>query len=158
MRKGQLWTLDMALSMIIFMSAMLMLLFAWSYISADTVESQELKEMQFRSMTLSDSLIRTPGIPADWNESTVKVIGLAYDDSMLDGPKVDEFLNMSYAKARSLLGIQPYEFYFEIKDINGTLYKNSTLAIDSDSSIVIPSERYAVYRERVVKVLLALWL
>jgi hypothetical protein len=157
MRKGQLWTLDMALSLIIFMSAMLSLLFAWNFISAYTIESQELKELQLRSMTLSDSLIRTPGIPDDWNESTVRVIGLAYDDNTLDEYKVDGFLNMSYVKARSLLGTQPYEFYFEIRDINGTLYRNSSLAIDGLSSTVVPSERYAVYGGRVVKVLFALW-
>ncbi len=158
MRRGQLWSLDMALSLMIFFSAMISLLAAWNYISLDTVGTQELKELQLKSMTLSDSLIRTPGIPADWNESTVQVIGLAYDDNMLDAGKVDEFVNMSYSKAKSLLSTHPYEFYFEVKDINGTLYRNSSLAIDSFSTMIVPAERYAVYNGRIVKVLFALWL
>jgi hypothetical protein len=158
MRKGQLWTLDMALSLLIFFSAMLSLLFAWNYISADTAGMQELREVQLKAMTLSDSLIRTPGLPADWNESTVRVVGLAYDDNTLDPDKVGMFVNMSYAKARSLLGVHPYHFYFEVKDINGTLYKNSSLPIDSASTTVVPAERYAVYGGRITKVLFALWL
>jgi len=157
MKKAQLWTLDMALSLLIFFSAMLSMMFAWNYISADVVQNQELKELQLKVMTLSDSLIRTPGIPVGWNESTVQVIGLAYDDNTLDEYKVNEFVNMSYSKARSLLGIVPYEFYFEVKDINGTLYKNSTLAIDSFSTVVVPVERYATYKGRIVKVKFAIW-
>ncbi len=158
MKKAQLWSLDMALSFLIFFSAMMSVMFAWNYISADTVQSQELREMQLKSMTLSDSLIRTPGIPSDWNESTVQVIGIAYDDNTLDEEKVDEFVNMSYIKAKSLLDIWPYEFYFEVKDINGTVYKNSTLAIDSDSTTVIHAERYATYNGRIVKVKFAIWI
>ncbi|UCD03227.1 MAG: hypothetical protein JSV63_01150 [Candidatus Aenigmatarchaeota archaeon] len=157
MRKAQLWTLDMALSLLIFFSALLSAIFAWNYISADTVENRMLKELQLKAFELSDSLIRTPGIPAVWNDSTVQVIGLAYSDNILDENKVKEFVGMDYSVAASMLDINPYEFYFEVKDINGTVYENSTVPLSASASTIVPIERYAVYNGRVVKVKLVIW-
>lgn len=157
MGKGQVWSLDMALSLMIFFSALISVTLAWNFISADIIEKQEMTEMQLKAMTLSDSLIRTPGIPADWNESTVKVLGLADDDNRLNYGKVEEFVNMSYSKSRSMLDISPYQYYFEVADINGTVYKNSSAGIPSSAYIVIPAIRYATYNERIVRVTFALW-
>lgn len=147
----------MALSLIIFFSAMISAVFAWNYISTDAVQTQEMKEMQLSVLTLSDSILRTPGVPADWNESTVKVIGLVNDENILADSKVRSFTNMSYSTARSLLGVYPYDFYFEIKDVNGTVYGNTTFPVSSDASIVVPAERYAMYNGRIVKVKFVMW-
>lgn len=157
MKKGQLWTLDMAFSMLIFFSAMLSVIFAWNYISANTVENRELTEIQLKAFELSDSLIRTPGIPSDWNDSTVQVIGLAYSDNILVESKVKEFVSMDYNKARSTLTISPYQFYFEVMDINGTVHENSTLSVSATAEMVVPTERYALYKGRIVKVRLVIW-
>ena len=156
-RKAQLWSLDMAFSLLIFFSAMLAAVFAWNYISLDTAQSQQLREMQLKALSLSDSLIRTPGIPGDWNMTTVSVIGLASNDNVLDEGKVNEFVNMSHTLARTLLDIRPYDFYFEVRDINGTVYKNSTIPISAGSSVVVPANRYALYAGRIVNVMFVLW-
>ncbi len=156
-RKGQIWSFDLALSLLIFFTAMLSMLFAWSYMSSDIAETRQIKTMQLRALTVSDSIIRTPGIPLDWNESNVEVIGLASSDNTLVTSKVDSFMAMEYGKARALLGVSPYDFYMEIKDINGTIYKNTTLPISGDADFVVPAERYAVYRGRIIKLRFILW-
>ena len=156
--KGQVWTLDMALSLMIFFAALISVTMAWNFISSDIAEGQEMTEMQLKAMTVSDALIRTPGIPEDWNNDTVTVIGLAYDDNELDSSKVSEFVSMSYQKSRSLLGIVPYNFYFEVEDINGTVYTNSSLPMDPDADVIIPAIRYASYNGRIVKVNFFLWI
>ena len=157
MKKGQVWTFDMALSLMIFFSALISVTLAWNYISGDIIERQGISEMQLKSMTVSDSLIRTSGIPSNWNESTVTVLGLAESDNVLNAAKVSELVSMSYSKSRSLLDISPYEYYFEVTDINGTVYTNTSQPISPDASIVIPALRYATYNERIVKVTFALW-
>ena len=157
MKKGQLWTLDMTLSLLIFFSALLSALFAWNYMSAETVENREFKELQLKAFEITDSLIRTPGIPSDWNDSTVQVIGLAYSDNIIEGNKVNEFVGMNHDKARSMLSINPYDFYFEVKDINGTVYENTTVPLSGSASTIVPIERYAVYNNRIVKVKMFFW-
>ena len=158
MRKGQLWTLDMVLSLMIFFSALLSIIMAWNFISADIFEGQEMTEMQLKTMTISDSLIRTPGVPENWTNDTVSVIGLAYSDNELNTQKVEEFVNMSYSRSRALLSVMPYHFYFEVKDINGTVYTNTSNPMNSDASVIIPAIRYASFNDRIVKVTFAMWI
>ena len=152
--KAQVWSLDFALSLIIFMTSL------FAVISVNAMENQEIKDLQMKVLALSDSLIRTRGIPADWNESGVKVIGLAEDENVLNVTKVVLFINMSVNdndRLRGLMDIGLYDFYFEVKDINGTVYANTTTPISMTSSIVVPIERYAMYDERIVKVRFIIW-
>lgn len=158
--KAQVWSLDFALSLIIFMTSLFAVIFAWNYISVNAMENQEIKDLQMKALALSDSLIRTRGIPADWNESGVKVIGLAEDENILNVTKVELFINMSVNdndNLRGLMDIGLYGFYFEVKDINGTVYANTTTPISMTSSIVVPIERYTMYDERIVKVRFVIW-
>ena len=159
-RKAQLWSLDFVMSLLIFMSAVLAVAFAWNYISANAAETQEMKELQYKVLALSDSLIRTPGIPAEWNETTVEVIGLAEDENVLNVTKVSHFISMSntdYERARALLNMGPYEFYFEVADLNGTVIQNTTNPLSPAASMVIPAERYSLYNGRMAKVSLIIW-
>jgi hypothetical protein len=157
MMKAQMWSLDLAASLIIFFSAVIALVFAWNYMSAAIVQNQETDELQLKALTVSDSLIRTPGIPQDWNESNVISIGLADDDNLLNETKVQRFVNMSYDSARFLLDMSPYDFYFEVADINGTVYENTTVPVSNQSSILVPVERYVLYGGRISKVKLLIW-
>lgn len=159
-KKAQVWSLDFALSLLIFMSALFAVVFAWNYISANTMETQEMHELQLKALTLSDSLIRTKGIPLDWNESTAQVIGLAAEENVLNVTKVQYFVNMSsddYDSLKGLLDIGFYDFYLEVVDLNGTVYKNTTTPVDPDSPIIIPIERYAMYNGRIAKVKFVIW-
>lgn len=159
-KKAQVWSLDFALSLLIFMSALFAVVFAWNYISANTMETQQMHELQLKALTLSDSLIRTNGIPMDWNESTVEVVGLATDENMLNATKVKYFVNMSdtdYDHLKGLMDIGFYDFYFEIRDLNDTVYENTTTPVSITSPIVIPIERYAMYNDRVVKIKFVIW-
>ncbi len=151
MKKGQMWTFDMALSLLIFFSALLTLLFAWGYINQGIGETTEIKSAQLMALTVSDSMIRTGGLPDGWNATSVRVIGLAYSQGILDPGRVGEFISLDHEKARILMGILPYDFYFEMRDINGTLYANTTVPVATNASYVIPVERYATYGGRIVK-------
>ena len=57
--KAQMWSFDLALSLVIFFSAMLSLLFAWNYVGANIAEGRVIKDAQLKALTVSDSLLRT---------------------------------------------------------------------------------------------------
>lgn len=154
--KGQVWSLDLAVSMIIFIGALASVVFAWNFMSTGTIESQEMKSLQLKSLGISDSLMRTPGIPEDWNKSNVVVIGLV-TDGLLDRHKVEQLISMDHNKTLQLLDLGGYDFYFEISDINGTVYNNTLPVISPDAKIIVPSERYATYNGRAAKVKFVIW-
>jgi len=155
--KAQIWSLDFALSLLIFMSALFAMALAWNFISASTLQNQELKELHMKAMTLSDALIRTSGIPQDWNATNVQIIGLAQDENVLNATKVDYFTTMDYDRARALMDIGQYNFYFEVLDLNNTVQKNTTVPISDESVVVVPVERYAIYNDIIVKVKFVIW-
>jgi len=160
MRKAQLWSLDFVMSLLIFLSAMLAVMFAWSNISMNAAETRQLKELQLKALTLSDSLIRTGGLPEDWNEGDVVVIGLAQEENVLHATKVDRFFNLSdsdYGRARGLLNMGLYDFLFEISDMNGTVFRNTSVPIGADAEVIVPVERYCLLGDRIVKVRLTIW-
>jgi len=155
--RAQIWSLDFALSLLIFMSALFAMVLAWNFISASTLQNQEMKELQLKVLTLSDSLIRTSGIPPDWNTTNVQIIGLAQDENVLNATKVDYFVGMDYDTARVLMDIGQYNFYFEVVDLNNTVQKNTTVPISNQSALVVPVERYAIYDDVIVKVRFIIW-
>lgn len=159
-RQAQVWSLDFAMSMLIFLTAFFSLIFAWNYMSTDVIQTQQMREMQLKGLTISDSLIRTPGIPFEWNGTTVQVLGLALDENVLNATKVKYFVDMSdtdYDRLRGLMDIGQYDFYLEVLDLNGTVYGNTTTPIDAESPTIVPIERYAMYNDRIVKLKLVIW-
>ena len=159
-RKAQVWSMDFALSLTIFMSALLTVAFAWNYISANSIGTQQMQELQLKALTLSDSLIRTPGIPVDWNETNVQVLGLASEENVLNVTKVRFLVNMSkndYNRMLGLMDIGFYDFYFEVEDLNGSMFENTTTPVDQNSPIIVPIERYTIYNGRIAKARFVIW-
>jgi hypothetical protein len=74
-------------------------------------------------MVISDSLLRVPGMPEDWNRTNVRVLGLASEENVLNQTKVHNFVSMDYNKIRALLGIPNYDFYFQLTYSNDTIYE-----------------------------------
>lgn len=159
-KRAQVWTLDFTISLLIFLSAVSAIIFAWNYILSNTLETRTMDEMQLKALAISDSAIRTSGIPHNWNETNVEVIGIATEENILNITKVNSFVNMldtDYDNTRGRLDIGFYGFYFELKDLNESVLINSSHSIDPLSSIVIPIERYVLYNESVAKARFILW-
>jgi len=115
------------------------------------------------SLTASDSLIRTPGVPDDWNLDNVISIGLVDKEYVINETKAAMFLGMDYGEARDMLLDVSYDFYFEMSGMNGDIISiNGTNATKgsypgSGASNVIPAKRYAVYNGGIVEISFMLW-
>jgi len=162
-RRAQVWSMDFAASIVIFSTALALLLFAWMYTINQSGQQTMFIQMESAAMSASDSLIRQPGVPENWNSSSVITIGLASIENVLNDTKVGYFLDMENSTIKSLLGVGNYDFYFEVRYANGTLAQlagGDWVAkgnYPENASIVVPSERYVIYMEKPAKMKFMLW-
>jgi len=148
--------MDFVASLVIFFLVLIPLLFVWNYVNLQNMEQRTFDEIETLALKISDSLIRTKGIPENWNSSNVNVIGLAEEENVLNATKVSEFLymgNSEYDLTKSIL-IGKYDFFFSVTDLNGTSY--GTIGSKPADRTIVPVERYCLYNERVVKIELSL--
>jgi len=161
--KAQTWSLDFAASAVIFLTTLILVMFALNYTLSQSRQQAEMSMMESAAMSASDSLVRQPGMPQDWNSANVATLGLASQENVLNETKLAEFMGTDYSRIKSLLGIANYEFYFEVRYTNGTLASlpgGSQIAkgeYPSDATIVIPVERHALYMEKPARMVLILW-
>jgi len=161
--KAQAWTLDFAASVVIFLTALILVMFALNYTLFQSRQQASLNVMENAAMAASDSLVRQPGIPVEWNRTDVTTIGLASQENLLNETKLAEFMAMDDSSIRSLLGISNYVFYFEVRYPNGTLAslpggaQITKGSYPSGASTVIPVERHALYMEKPARMVLILW-
>ncbi len=161
--KAQIWSMDFLMSVFVFIIALGMLVFAWNYTSARILQQNEAGPAENTVIMVSDSLVRTAGIPENWEPSTVTSVGLAQGENVLNITKVDMFINMSYEYVKTLMGLERYNFYFTVKRLDGTVMKNAqgqnltAGQYPQDSEIVVPMERYVMYNGEPAKLGLIIW-
>jgi hypothetical protein len=162
--KAQVWSLDFAASVIIFTFVVGIVIFAWNYAIRNSADQVNLNILENDVLMISDTLIRVPGLPERWNESNVRVLGLAMEENVLNKTKVMQFVGMDYDKIKYLLGIMGYEFYFEIRYPNNTLMWMDGTALNKgtdptgeNTTIIVPAERYVILDGKIAKMELFLW-
>ena len=163
MKKAQLWSTDFSISVVIFFSVMMLVVFAWSFVGYQNQQRINFNEMENTAHIISDSMVRTAGEPISWNQTNVETIGLASDENILNMDKVDYFINMSYAEIVSKLGVQG-NLYFELRDISGNVIQNLNgdnitkgTYPTASATMVVPVERYCIYDDEVATLRLIMW-
>jgi hypothetical protein len=163
MRKAQAWSMDFAASVVIFMTVLILVMFALNYTLYQNQQQADFNIMENAAMAASDSIVRQPGIPTGWNRTTVTTIGLASAENVLNETKLAEFIAMNDSAIKGLLGIANYGFYLEVRYPNGTLAslpgggQISKGVYPSGASMVIPVERYVLYLEKPARMDFILW-
>lgn len=158
---AQAWSLDFIISSVIFFFVIVLVISAWNYTSTQSAEQLDFNEAESTALTVSDSIIRTQGIPTDWNTSNVRSIGLADEANILNDTKLLRFASLSYQTSRVLLTGE-FNFYFELRQldnklvaINGT---NITAGMQPlNPRIIVPVDRYVLHQRRPAKIRLVVW-
>jgi len=132
--KGQVFTWDLISSVMLFLIALGMLIYLMMNLESDILYSQRIFELGQLGSMVNEQLVRTPGVPSNWNASNASVFGFAKSFELmgkqsalsrtLDPAKILSFAEMAsqnYSSARhKLLGSSKYEFYLEISCLNKT--------------------------------------
>lgn len=148
MSKAQLVMTDL-----IFVTTILIILLTISMIMWNTgVTRIQLKEnienLEADALAISDQLVRTPGLPEDWEENVaaVTIIGLANEPNVLDRNKVHEFIELDYDTAKRLLG--GYDFNFTLTNSTGNIITDGDTELKS--GIVVHAEQVVGIRRIVL--------
>lgn len=161
MKRAQVWSTDFVISVTVFLMAFFFAMLIWNNMGIQSAEQSKLGDMQKKVLHISDSIIRTAGIPPEWNETTVESVGLSSGtENVLDPAKVSSFislLNNSYDRARSLMGLDVYNIYFEIDYVNGTVIANTSTPVVSGNNNIMSITRHCIYGGRPVRAVFILW-
>ena len=163
--KAQVWSVDVAFSMIIFVTALAFILFSIYTMNDILFSGNDIGEMNSAAIRISDSLVRLPGVPENWTATNIMVLGLARDDNVLDVVKVSRMIDLDYQTLRLSTGSGRYNIYIELDYINGSIVRdiygrNVTAGIKpmQNSTHVSFSERYAVYGDSITKLRVFIWI
>jgi hypothetical protein len=136
--RGQLFSGEFLMSLVLFMAALIMVLGLWSNSTAEILRAEGMRTMEDMGVDASEALMRTPGIPSDWGVQNVTSLGLANESRVLLPAKVKAFSHYlsdnqsdlcvdgkNYECNLHMLGIGGYDMYFNLTYLNG-----STVVID----------------------------
>lgn len=175
MRKGQLFSGDLAIATMIFLSALALAFFLWNSTTEDINRAENLRELQKIAASTTEQLIRTPGIPADWDTQwdlvggvRQGVPGLATSDRIINETKASSFIDFMnstyYDDYKHLLGLGEYDFYMEVTpynqpgspvQVNGKDFVAGKAVSNSEESIAVL--RTAIFNGEIVRVTLIIW-
>ena len=141
--KGQIAAIDFFISLLIFSVLLTITMLRWSSYHSKISERMEYHDMMTKAFQISDALVKSPGVPSNWDSSNVKIIGLAAEDRKLSIDKVNAFTNLSLNKTKSILQIYGYKFYFNLTKINGEAIKQYGEKSDGKKSVNV--RRYLLY-------------
>jgi hypothetical protein len=164
-RQGQAWSFDFLASVTIFFMVLIVLFFAWEYSAVQNTDQIIFNDMESRALNTVDTIIRTGGFPEHWNETTVEVLGLASEENILNETKIVMLVNMDYDDVRRIMGLHPYQFYFQVLNLNNTqaesggtpLFTGLDPTVYTNSTAVVPVERYVLFDHAVAKLRFMLW-
>ncbi len=155
-KKSQIVIIDLVIALFIATILIIVIILAWNRYTIILNEDCMYKEMQIIAFQTADLLIKTGGEPIDWEKtpSSVDVIGLASSDRSLSIEKVAAFLNLSYNISSKSLGLEFYDFYFQLKHVNGTKLGEYG---KPPNNFVVNAQRLVSYKNEKAIVEFAVW-
>lgn len=119
-KKAQVFTFDVFMSLIFFVSVFALWLLITNQLVEQASFAYETGMLDKKLQRASDLLIRSKGLPEDWDPNTVKAFGLVEDEEyILSKDKISNFLSTPVDKIKSSLGFGVYNLYIRFANITG---------------------------------------
>lgn len=142
-KRGQVWSLDLMVSLVLFLAAITLLL-TYAMNQFSEVEG-ELNSFYFEGASATELLLSETGV------------GIM-SDGMVNQTRLDSFAGMGYTSMRSSLGVN-HDFYFTIPGLQVSGVPTSFLGLQNSSSVrtIIVVDRVVAYRGEVLPLSLYIW-
>jgi len=121
MNRAQMFSLDYIMSVVIFTMILVILLPVWGTVNQQIQDAEARKEMQMVSISVVELFSRSTGNPSNWTNESIFSIGLANSAHVVNATKVLELRKIDYRTAKSLLGMNPYNFTLNFTNSRGYL-------------------------------------
>jgi|YelNatPaOPRAMG01_1025707.scaffolds.fasta_scaffold51214_2 hypothetical protein len=146
--KAQVFTFDIFTSLIFFVSVFTIWLLITNQLVEQASYSYEINMLDKKLQRASDLLIRSKGLPEDWNGLNVKAFGLADEEYIVSYDKVLNFFDMDIERIKNLLGFGGYNLYIKVTNISGQDFPDGPLEKgtfpSSTAKIISSIKRYFV--------------
>jgi len=117
MAKAQIASLDVFIALSIVTLVLVTFFSVFNYTYEKNIMDLEYKEMAEQALAISDTLIKTPGTPYNWDITNVQVFGLAEEDRIISRQKAESFCSIPDSESARVLGVS-YLFYFSVGNIS----------------------------------------
>lgn len=162
--RGQIISAELVIASSIFLASLAVFLLAWNSIFFSYSEEKADQQMQLALLGISDTLVLSPGQPADWESGAMQnasAIGLADSKSVLSEAKLAalESLNSSYyTQVKESMGAGALDVFIRVSLGSEELYSFGRPADLSASSVSAASvDRLAMLNGSVADVKVQLW-
>jgi len=154
-KKSQIVSTDLFMAASVFVILLTTIIFSWNLYYTRLNEKIAYNDIMVNAFQISDLLVKSKGKPSIWNSTNVEIVGLAEYDRNISTQKVNSFNNMSYNELKELFNAERYEFYFQIKHLNGTAMDSHGMEFNGTYSINI--RRYVMYENEKAIIDFRLW-
>jgi hypothetical protein len=125
--KSQVFAIDLIIALVLFLS-LLGIYSSWrDFVYSKNVGTRDFQDSAVKVSQAAFLLFESEGYPVAWNASTVQQLGLMKARNTLHKNKLASFLNLSYDNATRMLGLGGFDWYFELRYLNGTMVNVSTV-------------------------------
>lgn len=161
--KGQIFATDLIVGLTVLLFVLVISTTSFGLIQNSLNQEEFYGEMQEKALTASEILVADSGQPNNWEMlselNDINSFGLAKERNILDENKVDTLIDWNaskYTEIKEVLGLQKYEFYFKIEEMNGQMAKEfGTFPGTEEKTIVI--ERYVLFEGKERKFVLGVF-
>jgi len=154
--KAQIIMSDFLIGLVIFLVVIALATSVWGKNIYNMGLKEKRSEMETLVLLISDQLVKSSGIPEDWNSTNIAAIGLAESDNVLSPAKVSNFINLENEKTKNLLGIRNYNFIFRLRNMSeNILVEYGNIPVNEKESVII--RRIVLYQGRPAIMDFGLW-
>jgi len=123
--RAELFSSDFLISFFVFLSALIIITAYYQNLQTDTYETNIRNDMYSKAINIASLLATTSGQPKYWDNDTVQVLGL-YDSGKFNLTKFEYLKNISYPKAKTMLGAGVYNFNISLVNVSGNIIEKIT--------------------------------
>lgn len=156
-KRGQVTSLDLVISMFVFLVILIFVISLWSLFSSRLSENVANEELQLVAFQVSDILMKSRGIPDNWEDdpnSTI-IFGLRDNYRYLDENKITAFTSLDYNLIKQRFNIERFDFLIEF--IDGDEVEYSSGLSPEDAEHIIAVTRYAIVGIDIYEIVFTLW-
>jgi len=155
--KGQVISMDLMISLVVISILFLFMINYYQKIEDDFYDDVKFQDMQIYGHAITQILLKTPGIPSNWENdaSNVNMTGIVDIENRVVDDKLNAFIGLDYDFTRDLWNLEE-DFLMEI------FYQNNSVevsygATSARNKKAVAIQRVVLYQNEKRKFKLTIW-